>query len=408
MKARMLFVSPECPWPASSGGRLRTASMIDYLAPRFDLHCVTFAEPGCSEDAMNKFRPRVAELTVLPLARHAGGVLPRYARNTWRALRLAHPFVDRYSEPAARAQLLALLQQAGEWIWLEHLWLAPYVTHRVRGATVILDVHNVESAFYRGLAHAAGNPVERAGLAIFAKASRRVERQFLPHFDRVLAVSEHERRLLAQDCPAHKVFVAPNAVCVGSLPPNHEGDSRTLYFAGRLDYVPNRQAVLWFAKNVWPLIHKRLPEARCKILGECSEALATTLGRTPNMILEGHVDNIALFIAESSLAVVPVFSGGGTRFKILDAWAAGKAVISTTKGAEGLVARHGDNIWLADDARGFADATVRLLTEPALRATIGRNGHKTVEEHYSLERLQECLDAALVNARSVPAGTGCA
>ena len=408
MKPRMLFVSPEFPWPATSGGRLRTLSLLRCLGTRFEIHCVTFTEKDSTPPDAGGLRSSVARLTVVPLTPHRQTTLSRYARNMRRALQFAHPFVDRYSEPEARRAVCRLVNQEREWIWFEHVWVAPYVTGRGQGATTILDVHNVESAFYRQLRRTTRNPLERVGFRVFQQAARKIERQFVPCFDRVLAVSEEERQLLARDGVAGKIFVVPNAVQPVSLQPDSGGDHRTLYFAGRLDYPPNRQAILWFCKRVWPLIQSRVPNARCQVLGVCPERLGVELRRSPNMIVAGQVETIEPFVAQSSVAIVPVLSGGGTRFKVLDAWAAGKAVVSTTTGAEGLAARHGENIWLADEPQEFADSVVRLLKDPELRAVLGRNGRKTVEERYSLERLQESLDAALLGARGAPAEQGCA
>lgn len=407
MKPSMLFVSPEFPWPPTSGGRLRTLSLLRCLGTRFEIHCVTFAEKDSTPPDAGGLRSSVARLTVVPLTPHRQSTWSRYARNMRRALQFAHPFVDRYSEPEARRAVCSLVGQEREWIWLEHLWLAPYVTSRGQGATTLLDVHNVESAFYGQLRRTTRNPLERAGFCVFQQAARKIERRFLPCFDRVLAVSEEERQLLGRDCSAERIFVVPNAVKL-ALGANAEGNHHTLYFAGRLDYAPNRQAMLWFCKRVWPLIQSRVPTARCQILGVCPERLGIELRRSPNMMVAGQVEEIEPFVAQSSLAIVPVVSGGGTRFKVLDAWAAGKAVVSTTKGAEGLAARHGENIWLADEPQEFADSVVRLLMDPELRAVLGGNGRKTVEERYSLERLQESLDAALLGARGAAAEQGCA
>jgi glycosyltransferase involved in cell wall biosynthesis len=115
----------------------------------------------------------------------------------------------------------------------------------------------------------------------------------------------------------------------------------------------------------------------------------------PHIVLAGRVEKTDPYLHPSSVVVVPLNLGGGTRFKILEAWAAGKAVVSTAKGAAGLAALQGDNIWIADNPLEFADAVVRLLSDSSLRANLGRRGRDTVQEHYSWERLQECLEAAL-------------
>lgn len=407
MKLRMLFVSPEFPWPPSSGGRLRTISLLHCLALHFEIHLVTFAETQHSQEDIEKLRSYIAKLTVLTLRPHRRTGLRRYTRNIQRALRFVPPLVDRFSESDHRRVLAELLNKS-DWVWLEHLWLAPYVTSIRHATTAVLDVHNVESAFYRQLREASRHPLDRLGYYIFEQASKRIERRYLLRFDRILAVSDDDRRLLARDCPSEKVFIVPNAVKLSPLPTTQNPDGYNLYFAGRLDYPPNREAVLWFYHRVWSLIRSQLPEVRCYIIGACPELLDMELRHDAQIVLLGEVEKTDPYLLLSSLVIVPLSLGGGTRFKILDAWAAGKAVVSTTKGAEGLAVRHRDNIWIADNPLEFADAVVRLLSDSKLRASLGRQGWETVQERYSWERLQESLEAALFGVKAAEAKPGCA
>ncbi len=395
MKRRMIFVSPEFPYPAYSGGCLRTLSLLRCLAGRFDMHCVTFAQDDPEQRHLESLRSLVTDVTVLPLGFHRRTTLPRYARNIGRALRFVPPLVDRFSEASIRRALVPLLKKQADWVWLEHLWLAPYVASIGAGAVKVLDVHNIESDFYGQIRRASHNPLDRLGYYVFEQAARRIERRFLASFERILAVSEEDRRLLARDCPPEKIFVVPNAV---NLPPLSEGkDSRdyTLYFAGRLDYLPNREAVQWFYSRVWPLIRSRLPEAKWCIVGAHPEVLGPKVRQDGHVVLVGLVDKTEPFLRRTSLVIVPAHVGGGTRFKILEAWAAGRAVISTAKGADGLRARHGENILIADTPEEFSNAVVRLLSDSDLRTCLGRKGWETVEEDYSLERLQERLEPIL-------------
>jgi len=302
------------------------------------------------------------------------------------------PLVDRFAEPQHIQTMIELLGKA-ELVWLEHLWLAPYAEF-CPAATKILDVHNVESTFYRQMRKTSRWPLDRLGYYIFERAAQKIEQRFLPYFDRVLAVSEEDRRVLSQYCPAEKIRVIPNAVELNSLPASTKSEAHSLYFAGRLDYPPNRDAILWFYREVWPLVRSRIPDLHCYVVGGGREGVASQLGDNHFQLL-GEVEKTETYLRPSAMAIVPVRTGGGTRFKILEAWAAGKAVISTTKGAEGLAARHGENIWLADTASGFAEGILRLLSDGALRSRLGERGWKTVEECYSLERLQESLTAAL-------------
>jgi glycosyltransferase involved in cell wall biosynthesis len=398
MKLRMLFVSPEFPFPPFSGGCLRTLSLLRYLIERFEIHFVTFAEVPPGQKELQALRSLVDELTVLPLEVHHRAGLPRYARNIGRALRFVPPLVDRFSEAGVRPAVARLLDDKVDWIWLEHLWLAPYVNGIRRPKTTILDVHNVESDFYRQLRRVSRNPLKRLGYCVFEHAARRVERQHLASFDRVLVVSPEDRELLARNCAPAKIFIVPNAVELGPPPVADGGPGRTLYFAGRLDYPPNREAVWWFYRRVWPLVRRQFPEVRWSIVGAHPELLGEELLRDPQTVLTGSVEKTEPYLHPSSLVIVPLSFGGGTRFKILEAWSAGKAVVSTTKGAAGLAAAHGDNIWIANKPEEFAHAVIHLLSDSNLRARLGRRGWETVEERYSLERVKQSLDAALFSS----------
>lgn len=397
MKPRMLFVSPEFPCPPLSGGCLRTFSVLNSLAPHFEIHCVTFAEIEPPQKNVDMLRSCVAEISLLPLRPQRRTTLRRYLRNAGRALRFVPPLVDRFSDRESRRALAALLENHVDWVWLEHLWLAPYVASVGDSAVKVLDVHNIESDFYRQMRQATHNPLIRLGYYVFEKAARRIEHLFLPSFDFIVAVSEQDRQVLARHCPAEKILIAPNAVALPPLATDGGFPSYALYFAGRLDYPPNRKAVLWFHEQVWPALRSRLPDAKWCIVGAFPEVIRPRVGGDSGIVLAGQVENTEGYLRSSSLAIVPVHSGGGTRFKILEAWAAGKAVISTAKGAEGLSAQHGENIWIADTPREFTDAVVRLLSDSDLRARLGRKGWETVREHYSLERLQERLESLLLH-----------
>jgi glycosyltransferase involved in cell wall biosynthesis len=395
MKARLLFVSPEFPYPPASGGRLRTLSLLKYLARDFEIHCVTFAQGQPAQKDLETLRSYLVQITVLPLQPHRGTSLRRYTRNMGRALRFIPPLVDRFAEPRIHRALCSLLENHAGWVWLEHLWLAPYVEIIPGSATKVLDVHNVESDFYRQLRHFTRNPLQRLGYGVFEHAASRVEQKHLASFDRVLAASPDDRELLARNCAREKIFIVPNAVELGPPPAAQGGPGCSIYFAGRLDYPPNREAVWWFYRQVWPLIRRQLPEARWTIVGACPELLGEELLRDPQVVLTGSVEKTGPYLHPSSLVIVPLNLGGGTRFKILEAWSTGKAVVSTSKGAEGLACRHGDNIWIANTPDEFAHAVVRLLSDSSLRARLGERGWETVKEQYSWERLHQCLDAAL-------------
>ncbi len=402
-KPRTLFVSPEFPWPPRSGGCLRTFSILEFLAQHCELHCVTYAERAPEPEAERSLRSMLADLTVLPLRPHRRATLPRYGRNILRMLRFIPPLVHRFAETASRQRLNALLRGNYDLVWLEHLWLAPYVASIGSHATKVLDAHCVESDLFRQLRKAYRYRPEQVGYYVFEKAARRIEQRDLPFFDHVVAVSPEDKQLLSRDCPPDRIHVVPSSVAVPPLPVAERTNGKTLYFAGGVDYPPNRLAVLWFHQHVWPIIRNRVPEAKWIIVGAAPELLNSGMQRDPRIVLAGRVESTAPYLDSSTLVVAPLTVGGGTRLKILAAWAAGKPVISTSAGAQGLVARHGDNIWIADTPQEFSAGVLRLLSDPALRRQIGKRGWETAEEHYSLQRLRQQLTGvlqALSGARS--------
>lgn len=405
MKPQMLFLSPEFPWPPASGGRLRTLSLLKCLAAHFGIHLVTFAEGQPDENHLNPLRSLAERVTIMPLLVRRRSPWRRYARNLGRAVRFVHPLVDRYSESPARAAMRKLLEEKTEWVWLEHLWVAPYVDRLRQPATTVLDLHNVESDYYRQLRVASGSRMEQAGYYVFEKSARRIERRYLPLFGHVLAVSAEDKQLLSRDAAPERVHVLPNAVQVSPASCAEDAGEKMLYFAGRLDYPPNELAVDWFHRHVWPLIRNRQPDVKWTIVGGSDESLGRKLRLDPHIVLAGRVEETEPYLRSSSVVVVPITAGGGTRFKILEAWAAGKPVISTTAGARGLAAQHGDNIWIADTPQDFCSGVLRLLSEPALRAQLSARGRETVVEHYSFQRLHEKLEAVL---QAAPGARRCA
>jgi glycosyltransferase involved in cell wall biosynthesis len=154
-------------------------------------------------------------------------------------------------------------------------------------------------------------------------------------------------------------------------------------FSGNLEFEPNRSAVAFFASRIWPLVHRRFPALRWRIIGKNPQAVKKLVAHDPSIELTGPVDDAIAWLQRSKVAVVPVRAGSGTRIKILEAWAAGVPVVSTTLGAEGLEAEHGRHILLADDPITFETAITSLLTDPELRTRLGSSGQTLCQEQYT-------------------------
>ncbi len=226
---------------------------------------------------------------------------------------------------------------------------------------------------------------------------RRLELAVCGSVSAVLACSEWDKELLARDCPAANIAVLPNVVDVEAYTPATEDDGETVLFAGAMDWLPNQDGAEFFIRDILPKLRQLTAGMHFVVAGRNPPPeMLRRYGDIPDVHFTGTVRDIRSVIATAAVCAVSLRIGSGTRMKILEAGAMGKAVVSTTLGAEGLGMRHGEEILLADDPRDFAEAVASLLKDPALRRRLGHAARKRVERDYSLAVLQSRIAETLV------------
>jgi glycosyltransferase involved in cell wall biosynthesis len=323
---------------------MRSASLLEYLRAKY---CV--------------------DVVSLSLRRHSKSLPAQAWRNISRLARGTAPLFDRYSgyEEQLRERIRG---QRYAFAVIEHFWCASYEpVLRTCCERVILDLHNIESELAQTHARAARWPFSWAS-ARFAQAYRRLEREWIPRFDVVLVASEEDQRRIQH----LKICVYPNAL--PPIEPPVVAEEHCIAFSGNLEYHPNVEAVRWFARAVWPRIRERDAALEWRLIGRNPEAVDHFVRGDDSVKLTGPMDDAIAEIARAKVCVVPLLSGSGTRFKILEAWAAGRAVVSTSLGAEGLGARDGEHLLIADDPGKFAEAVLALLGDSGARRRLGEAG----------------------------------
>lgn len=384
-----LVLAPEAPYPLAGGGALRTASLLHHLARTYDVDLIVFRQPGAADPGQQLPAGLARRVFVVDLAANRRDFAARALRNAVRVARRAPPLVDRFSGFAGEIGkvLAGARYEIGV---IEHFWCAPYweQVSKVCGRTV-LDLHNIESALHARCAEVEGRA---AGFAhrVFGEASLELERAWLPRFGEVLAASESDAALARAIAPAARVTVYPNALPPTALPPRANEDA--IVFSGNMEYHPNVSAVRFFRKGVWPLLRERWPGLVWRLVGKNPAAVRRFTSSDSRIEVRGPVDDAVRELARAKVAVAPVLAGSGTRLKILEAWAAGLPVVSTTLGAEGLAARDGENLLLADGGPAFAEAVSRLLACPDLRESLGTAGRLLVEKKFTWENAWKKLD----------------
>ena len=390
----ILFLTPQLPYPPRKGTALRNWGLIANLSRRHRVSLLSFLAP--EQD------PRPAPSLAAACA-HIETV-PRPTRALAHRLRdlLLTPLPDmalRLESPTFRQRLVNLLaREPFDIVHIEGLELAPYLdaiktpkVGRIANPTytplTIFDDHNCEyllqqRAFLTDLRAPVRWPAAAYSLVQWLRL-RRYEAQTCRRADRVLAVSEADAAALQALVPGLDVTIVPNGIDTRTYTPTPpHPHTPTLVFTGTMDFRPNVDAVLWFARKVLPRIRAEVPEAHFLVVGQRPHRRLDKLRSDPAVTLTGWVEDTRPYIAQAAVYVAPLRIGGGTRLKLLEAMAMGKAVVATRLGAEGYPVTNGRELLLADTPSAFAAAVVSLLRAPERRAELGRTARTFVEQHY--------------------------
>jgi glycosyltransferase involved in cell wall biosynthesis len=234
----------------------------------------------------------------------------------------------------------------------------------------------------------------RAYLRHQARLLERVERIISAEVAINVMMSEVDAAKLHGLTPRARTAVVPNGVDTEYFNPRPaEADPLTVVFLGPTYMYPNRDAVDWFLDAMWSTIRAAVPGVELHLIGRASSHDRTRYEQAEGVRCHGYVPDIRPYLARASCSVVPIRIGGGTRLKILDSWAMGVPVVSTSVGCEGLATKEGENIVIRDDPQGFAAAVIRVLGNRVLHAQLSASGRATVERSYSWESIGDHIIA---------------
>jgi glycosyltransferase involved in cell wall biosynthesis len=421
---RVLFLTQVLPYPLDAGPKVRAYYTLRHIAEQHAVSLLSFVRPSDPPSALEHLRGicesvetvrirRGRTRDVLHLARSLVGRTPFLIERD-RDAEMLRSIQDRFGAGQGTDALGGGSSRSAAFdvVHADQLWMAPYALLAARAAgahcrpAVVLDQHNAVFQVPDRLARHEANPLKRALLAWEARKMASYEARICRQFDQVVWVTNEDRVALAAasadraDSPDGRSTVIPICVDPGQSPVtlNRPG-VRRVTFLGGLHWPPNAEGVRWFARDIWPSVRAHAPEAVLTIIGkDPPRALAGHGSASEQVEITGFVPDPATFLSETSAFIVPLQAGGGMRVKILDAWSRGLPVISTTVGAEGLVARDGENLLLADTPEAFAEAVVRVLREPALAARLAEGGRRTVEAHYDWRRVYPAWDDVYAQA----------
>jgi sugar transferase (PEP-CTERM/EpsH1 system associated) len=394
--------------PPDTGGKLRSYHILRELARE---HSITFfsfygKHPQDSHSQLEKVFDRVVTVPLdLPEPKSF-----RELRDYSLRLFTRQPYnVAKYCRPNVRRALRQLLEQrVFDAIVCDFVIAAGSIPWEFP-TPKILFTHNVESVIWQRHYQVSHNPLWKALSWREWRTMQAAERKYLREADHVLTVSEDDRRFFGKFVDPAKLSVIPTGADTEFFTPRAEPErADSLVFTGSMDWLPNEDGVIYFMKDILPLIRQELPGISLTVVGRNpSQRLKDLAAGTANVHLTGWVEDIRPFLSQAAVCVVPLRIGGGTRLKIFEAMSMAKAVVSTTIGAEGLPVRAGEHLLIADEPAEFAQSTVALLRDPTRRRTIGLTARDLVVQNYSWTRVAKQFAEVLGNvvAKSGRAGT---
>jgi sugar transferase (PEP-CTERM/EpsH1 system associated) len=383
-----LFLTARVPAPLDDGWKIRTFHLMQgYVRNGWQVDLLSFCHPEQESGDFPELQPLCNRLRLVPRAK-------AYApMDLLRGLVLSTPFhVHNYHLQAMVDAVQEMVTgQTYDLVQIEDVVMAQYLSPVMDTSLRILDMHNVESALLRRYAEKDGNLFKKIYARLTAAKLEGYECDVAGKFNKILVCSTQDRDLLQGKTMSTPVQVTPNGVdCDYFRPLLLDSAIKHLVFVGSMDYHANISGVLFFVNNILPLIHQKFPETHFTIVGKNPpEAIRRLAGE--RVAVTGMVPDVRPYLARARVVVVPLLVGGGTRLKILEAMACGKAVVSTPMGAEGISAKDSEHICLAARVHDFAQATIQLLQEPVLCQRIGLAAATFVKEHFDWRLITDGL-----------------
>ena len=297
--------------------------------------------------------------------------------------------ITRFFSPEANAKLQKLLQtQTFDIIHLESPYIADYLPtiQKHSHAKIILRAHNVEHIIWKRMSEKASNLALKWYFKLCAKRLYIYEKNLLNQVDAVVAITPNDQKMFVEIGCKKPIFVSSGGANIGSppnflLPQNH-----AICFIASLDWLPNIEGLNWFLEQVLPKIIEKNPNAVVNIAGRnMPQKIAQQASK--NIKIWGEIDHAQTYMQQNGILIVPLLSGSGMRIKLVEAMALGKAIVSTSVGAEGVCGTHLEHYYIADTPQTFADACLKLLQNPEICTDLGKNAYFLAKTHYDNQKI---------------------
>jgi glycosyltransferase involved in cell wall biosynthesis len=290
-----------------------------------------------------------------------------------------------YSTEAEKELQQILIQGSFDIVQLETLFATPYISciRKHSSAKIVLRAHNVEHIIWERLAETENNIIRKWYLHFLAKRLKKYELETLEEIDAIIPITPVDELLFKNYHFLKPVLTVPVSLTMNDYVYDEKvKPEMSLFHLGSMDWIPNREAVEWFLKEVWPGIHSLYPTLRLYLAGRNFPDEIKNAGH-PNAICQGRIEDAHSYMQTKQVMIVPLHSGSGMRVKIIQGMALGKTILSTTVGAEGIPVTNGENILIANTPSEFISQVKWCMENPEASKEIGKKARKFAEDNYS-------------------------
>lgn len=383
----LTFISPRFLFPTDSGGKIRTTQVLRGLRdgefniclvmPSTDADRTAYAAQidAICDELVTWEKPRVSK--ILSIIKKLAWSMDKYpipVRSDW--------------DPAGARVVQSALEQESDIVVFDFPHSVILAPDKIATSSVLFT-HNIEAEIFHRHWQVARFPPYKWLWRNQYKKMHRFERAALSRFDTVIAVSDRDRQFFQTDYEIDHCRTIPTGVDTEYFCHAPPADKRQIVFCGSMDWMANIDGIEYFFEQVWPLVHRKAPDARMKVVGRAPpENLVKRIqAESPEWTFTGFVDDVREHICGTAAFVIPLRVGGGTRIKAFEAMAMGVPVVSTSIGIEGLPVQDGDHFLAADDPTSFAEHVCRLIDDEGLRMRISKCARSLVEEQYGFRRV---------------------
>ena len=388
-RPRLLFLSQVLPFPPDGGVKIRTFHTLRLLSETFDVTALCFYrwKAGLVEQDLEAstaaLRSFATDLEIFPIPQEHQRW--RFFVDHLKSLLTGRPYtVPTYQSSRFEGRLRFWLENREfSLVHADSLDLSAYFD-QVSHLPLSCVHHDAQSRLLRRRSEKESGLARGGYLRLQSRRMEEEEKRWCSKVDLNVTVSETDRSYLQDVVGSGQYTVVPNGVDTETFAPtDRPPDTKEVVFVGGTSWFPNKDALEFFSDEVLPELRERTPDVSVSWIGRATTEEIERFSAYPNLTLTGYVDDIRPYVSKAACFIVPIRVGGGTRIKILDGWAMGKAIVSTTIGCEGLRATHGENILVADSAKEFADAIHSVLRDDETRRSLEAAGRRTVEDIYS-------------------------